>query len=664
MDRAFMIRSCKTGICYCGKCGKRQIGDRYNMNKHARACCEGIGAKDEAVLVDEGRGWGYRLDSVPGGSALKAAPAAASSAVPTASPKTAPAAARKTAPTAVRKTVPAALRLSVCAPRLRPIPGFTDRFSGIEWVPEFEVLFPAGSKNPEIVRNETGYEMDVLLSLIRAGRIVPISAERDAEVIRSVFPCIDVYSLQMFVHIYRNKGYTVSGRLRPATEKLLFSKVPCSEEWKNAGAGSNDESVAGSNGKRGVGSGDKRGTGSSDKIPICAALYRYGGKRYILQVILKQDVRQTVFLFTRGYCACSENADLRELFGKEYYLAGNSMKAITQFDKAYPEYHLAAYAARSQNILVPLLAADYHSGMELAAKSGATGIAESCDRLSVFEKMPGLYRNLRDLFGVPVSVLRALNKEQVCDAVMARVREIFEYKPVFLQFDAYTASMMEFYMRADITRSGRQGIDGIAALSDKQILQILRYLEKHPDDGHYYCDYMNACAQLGEYPYGITPDIPVREAHDRTVARIRNYHDFLTRKRFEDAVKGEEYAKLSTCLTEQDQEEFEKDPLVVTAPDTSDDLFRESENMHNCVRIYVNSVAEKRKRIYFLRRKTDPTKSFGTLEVSGDGRSLCQAKAFGNGRLDRRAQKFIVKWCRCKGIRISTADISEVSYTA
>ena len=77
MDRVFMIRSGKTGICYCGKCGKRQIGDRYNMNKHAQACGEGIGAKDEVVLVDEGSGWGYRLDSVPGGSAPKTAPAAA-----------------------------------------------------------------------------------------------------------------------------------------------------------------------------------------------------------------------------------------------------------------------------------------------------------------------------------------------------------------------------------------------------------------------------------------------------------------------------------------------------------------------------------------------------------------------------------------------------------
>ena len=29
---------------------------------------------------------------------------------------------------------------------------------------------------------------------------------------------------------------------------------------------------------------------------------------------------------------------------------GNAMKAIEQFDRAYPEYHLAMYAKRSQNL--------------------------------------------------------------------------------------------------------------------------------------------------------------------------------------------------------------------------------------------------------------------------------------------------------------------------
>ena len=103
---------------------------------------------------------------------------------------------------------------------------------------------------------------------------------------------------------------------------------------------------------------------------------------------------------------------------------------------------------------------------------------------------------------------------------------------------------------------------------------------------------------------------------------------------------------------------FEGDPFIVTVPAHIDDLFIESMNMHNCVRIYVTRVANKNARIYFLRKKDDPDKSYGTLEVSHDGEKLFQAKAFANERLPMYAQKFVVKWCRAKKIKIATWDIS------
>ena len=336
------------------------------------------------------------------------------------------------------------------------------------------------------------------------------------------------------------------------------------------------------------------------------------------------------------------------------------MKAIEQFDKAYPEYHLAMYAKRSQNIMTPLLAADYHTGIELAAKAGVTAIAESYDKLSVFEKSPHLFHNLKDLFGVSVQVLRALRRDQVSDRVMERLEEIYKYQPAFLQFDAYTDSMMEFYMRADITHSDpnrARTIDGIDALSDKQILQILRYLEKHPGEGHYYCDYLNACAQLGEYMYGLTPGIPVREAHDRVIARIINRHDMDTKRAFEMFVESDNYLSLTTIYTVQDLEVFKDDRYMVIAPETTDDLFAESESMHNCVRIYTSKVARRATRIYFLREKENLDQCFGTIEVSKDGQVLIQAKAFANCKLPKKAQEFVVKWCRYKRIRINTYDI-------
>ena len=598
MDKSFYVRSAETGACYCGRCGKRQLNDRYNMQKHGQICSPQFKAGDDVYVVDEGSSLGYRLESkVNAGSS------------------------------------PDMLTLSICTPVLTRIRGFKDRFSGMEWKTVFTAEFAAGTRVSQILRNETGYDMEVLLSLIRAGRIIPISNESDREVIRRVFPgVIDVYSLQMFAHIYKNKGFITENQIKQGTERLLFSKIPESTSWKEPG-----------------------------KIPIHTALYKHRNDTYILQVVLESEPEKTVFLFTRGYSSCSREVNFKELFRQDYYLVGNAMKAIEQFDKVYPEYHLAMYAKRSQNILTPLLAADYHTGMELAAKAGATAIAESYDKLSVFEKSPKLFHNLKDLFGVSVQVLRALHRDQINDGVMTRIRKIYEYQPAFLQFDSYTDSMMELYMRGDITRRrvrGAHADNGIGALNDRQILQILRYLQKHPNDGQYYLDYLNACAQLGEYEYGLTPNLPIREAHDRVVARIKNKHDMAAQRSFELVVRSANYLALTTWLTEEDEKFYDKDPYMVIAPDTSDDLFKESESMHNCVRIYVPLVVKRLTRIYFLREKEEPDKSYGTIEVSGDGQRLVQAKAFGNKKLSVRAQRFVTKWCKHKRITIDTWDIT------
>ena len=60
--------------------------------------------------------------------------------------------------------------------------------------------------------------------------------------------------------------------------------------------------------------------------------------------------------------------------------------------------------------------------------------------------------------------------------------------------------------------------------------------------------------------------------------------------------------------------------------------------------------------------KEKPDKSYGTIEVSGDGSRLIQAKAFANRRLPGKAQRFVIKWCRSKRIRIDTGDIAKVPY--
>ena len=54
-----MIRREEDGICYCSRCGKRQL-DLYNMKKHAAFC--GFDRTDISVLEEE-RSMGYRLEA-------------------------------------------------------------------------------------------------------------------------------------------------------------------------------------------------------------------------------------------------------------------------------------------------------------------------------------------------------------------------------------------------------------------------------------------------------------------------------------------------------------------------------------------------------------------------------------------------------------------------
>ena len=100
------MRSPETGACFCGKCGKRQLTDLYNMQKHAQICDPRLSERDEVLVVEEGRSWGYRLESAPG-----------------------------------------VLTLSVCAPFLTRIRGFKDRFSGMEWIPVFVLCCGVSRRN-------------------------------------------------------------------------------------------------------------------------------------------------------------------------------------------------------------------------------------------------------------------------------------------------------------------------------------------------------------------------------------------------------------------------------------------------------------------------------------------------------------------------------------
>ena len=663
MDRHFLMRSDKFNKWFCGRCGKRLIPDLYNAGKHAQSCgfsCAESG-RDRNVIADYDRG--YRL-------------------------------------TAEGED----LHLEICRPELVPIPGFPDRFRGIRWITVMDTVFPSGSREPEVIKNDSGADPDLWLAMIRAEKCCRIHSSTDAQIIRQVFPgIIRIYSLQMFAHIYRTKGFRHTRllteqeamRLMLMSEKdalrlmlteqeaarLLMAAAekpsgkacnlePAAKACNVEPAAKSRNTASGNNGLPALSLSPGR---SNVGTPLKAVLVKGRDSSLILRVTLSGAGQEPVaFLFSRGYAACTPNADVKSVLKEKCTLDRDSEKAVRWFARACPEYHLEQYLDKSSNVLIPLIAPEYHNLLELAAKAAIPAVAENMESLEQFEKDPFVIRNLQTAFGLPLLVLSALRPQDTTPELLEKLAEIHRSHPGLLQFDRFTPSMCSFYenMKIHMTAAGKETasghrpsgrryrINGLTRtdLTDAQVLQILRYLYRKNASWQYLCDYINACELLGEYPYGFLPKNSLVEAHDRVVERIGIRENDTEEFSFVRAVLSRNYQSLVTNETEEDQEFFRDDPFVIIAPRHRQDLFAESASMHNCVRIYTHRVAAGNTKIYFLRKKTAPMRSYGTIEVQGW--RLIQAKGFANSRLDRQAQDFILKWCEARHLLIRTRDIT------
>ena len=641
MDRHFIYCSIKNRGHFCGKCGKRLTPDFYNSKKHAEECGFKVieSLPNRGVVTDDSAG--YRLDVCKGN-----------------------------------------LHLEICRPELVPRPGFSDRFKGMRWVTVFRMAFSTDSREPRVTKNESSLNADIWLALIRAGRCFHIREETDVEIIREVFPgIIRLYSLQMFVHIYRTKGFHHVHLMSESMAQRLMGAA--SESRGTVPAHSEDSyefreefPVRLLRLRRYW----RRQPRRTDPIRhMIISLLKYKDSTLVLRIITFMGEDEPVaFLFSRGYAACTPNADIPVLLRQQYSLTSEGDKAVRRFARFYPEYNLEQYMEHSHNILIPLIAPDYHSLMELAAKASVPSVAENMGIIDCYRKDPSLFRNLRDTFQLPLHVLRALDPQDVTDELLANLAHINQCHPGLLQFDHYTSLMCDFYHDLSIQMvPGQAGrvpdrrrpirnyrLHGLYKydLTDDQVLQILRFLRKSSDDANnlrYLFDYINACEHLGEYPYGFIPRGSLRIAHDRIVQRIRLDKNDKESHDFHSVVTSGYYLSLTTDRTEEDQEFFKEDPFVIIAPEEREDLFLESDAMHNCVRLYVKAVCTGHTKIYFLRRKRTPGTSLGTIEVRGD--SLVQAKAHANGKLDEAAQDYIRKWCHAKNLRIRTRDIVSAS---
>lgn len=289
------------------------------------------------------------------------------------------------------------------------------------------------------------------------------------------------------------------------------------------------------------------------------------------------------------------------------------------YDRYYPGSGLKRYVeSGGSNILIPLLGADYDSGLELLGKAGIGVIADNyyrVDELIGLASRPA--KNLEERFGVPAKVLRKVQEYTLLERRLFLTLElVYRHAPEFLDVEVIThclAAFLERNVLPDLVQR-ETDIEGYSELSHEKKLRIMRYLAGFEELDIYitYRDYLNMCAGAAEIDY--TPE-DLDEAHDRMMV------DYL-----------------------------------IAVPQSSLDLHRESDVLHHCVKSYVDAVANGKTRILFLRKRTEPETPFVTIEVENS--VLIQCKAAYNRPAPTEAQAFVKKWAHHKAIKIRTEDIT------
>lgn len=165
---------------------------------------------------------------------------------------------------------------------------------------------------------------------------------------------------------------------------------------------------------------------------------------------------------------------------------------------------------------------------------------------------------------------------------------------------------------------------------------------------NFYNDYLNTVQLLNDtahYKPYFRDENDIRDMHD-TIAAVYNMK--------KDQISLESFNKRKSVWSKWTWEP-EDEEYIVSMPESPEDIANEGITLHHCVKTYIKKVSEGGTNIMFLRKKSDPTEPFFTIEVTNE-KSIRQVHGYANSLLssDPDAEKFLKKWFKEKKLKASS----------
>lgn len=134
----------------------------------------------------------------------------------------------------------------------------------------------------------------------------------------------------------------------------------------------------------------------------------------------------------------------------------------------------------------------------------------------------------------------------------------------------------------------------------------------------------------------------------------RRFHQAIAKEEYLSLAS--DYVEPTEDSAAEQKNPLEKEAYQILLPTCGEDLEKESRALHHCVAGYINGVSEQKTYILFLRKKAELEKPYATIEVLPD-KTLVQLKAVNNTKVSNVAMNFVKKWAKVKGITIRSHDI-------
>lgn len=254
--------------------------------------------------------------------------------------------------------------------------------------------------------------------------------------------------------------------------------------------------------------------------------------------------------------------------------------------------------------------------LEVFAKEGFFGVCMSL--INQYSTSKGIIKNptgknLKEILGIDQERVRYLR--QLKDPCISDVKYFQDMR--FSMNELLTLRSL-----VDVYRSERYRDRIYPFLKRMTAHKLVKYVTEHvyPEDRlSDYLEYLEKTLKLGhalndstKYPKDF------RYAYDFRYEEYEQNLDKMKKEKMErDAKRVHFYYQIRSKKPEY---QYEDQQFLIKIPKDEEELIKEGDSLHHCVGRYAEHIADNKCKIFFVRTKRNPDKSFCTLELTKDNR--------------------------------------------